>query len=169
MPRKTPRCLQSSTISVVDEEIEWLSGAFLTFINKIVLPVLWFGILLGVPLWVVATMGQISIASGFRFVVGFVLLATVPLAWLTFHLQRVGYSGRNLVISSSLREAKIPFEDVETVEPVWWYRGRMVRIRFRKQTAFGSLVYYMPKWAPARAMWDAPEKELQRLIWPEVS
>lgn len=161
--------LQSSTIAFVDDEIEWLSGAFLTYTNKIVLPILWFAILLGVPPWVFATMGQISIASGFRFIVAFVLLATVPLIWLTLHLQRVGYSGRNLVINNYRRQSEIPFEEVEAVEPVWWYRGRMVRIRFKRRTPFGSLVYYIPKWAPARALWDAPEKELQRVIWPDVS
>ena len=153
----------------VDPETQWLSGAFLTFLNKIVLPVLWFAILLGVPLWVLATMGQISVASGFRFIVAFVLIATVPLTWLTFHLQRVGYSGKNLVISNYLREARIPFDDVEAVEPVWWYRGRLVRIRFKRRTPFGSLVYYMPKWGPMRAMIGGSEKDLQRIIWPELS
>jgi hypothetical protein len=155
--------------ALVDEETQWLSGKFLTFLNKLVLPILWFAILLGVPLWVIATAGQISVASGFRFIVAFFLIATVPLTWLTFHLQRVGYSGRTLVIGNYLREARIPFEDVEAVEPVWWYRGRLVRIRFKSRTPFGSLVYYMPKWGPMRAMISQPEKDLQRLIWPEVS
>jgi hypothetical protein len=153
----------------VDDETQWLSGAFLTFLNKVVLPILWFAILLGVPLWVIATSGQLSVASGFRFIVAFVLIATVPLTWLTFHLQRVGYTDRNLVISNYLREARIVFEDVEAVEPVWWYRGRLVRIRFKRRTPFGSLVYYMPKWGPMRAMFSEPEKVLQRLIWPEIS
>jgi hypothetical protein len=153
----------------VDEETQWLSGEFLTFLNKIVLPILWFAVLLGVPLWVLATIGQISVASGFRFIVAFFLIATVPLTWLTLHLQRVGYSGRTLVINNYLREAKISFEDVDAVEPVWWYRGRLVRIRFKRRTPFGSLVYYMPKWGPMRAMISQPERDLQRLIWPEVS
>lgn len=155
--------------AVVDDEIQWLSGTFLTFLNKIVLPVLWFAILLGVPLWVIATTGRFSVARGFRFIVGLVLIACVPLAWLTIHLQRVGHCGRDLVIGNYLRQARIPFEDVEAVEPVWWYRGRLVRIRFRRRTPFGSLVYYMPKWGPMRAMLGGSEKALQRLIWPELS
>ena len=50
------------------------------------------------------------------------------------------------------------------MEPVWWYRGRVVRVRFRRDTQFGTLVYYMPKWGPMRAMFDAPEQELLDVI-----
>ena len=82
--------------------------------------------------------------------------------------QRVGHCGRDLVVDNYLRQARIPFDDVEAVEPVWWYRGRLVRIRFRHRTPFGSLIYYMPKWGPMRAMFDTPEKDLQRLIWPRL-
>ena len=149
-----------------DSPVEWLSGEFLTFLNKLLLPILWFAILLGTPLWVFASSGGISVASGFRFIAGFVLVATVPLTWLVVHLQRVGYSGTDLVIANYWRKARIPFNEVETVEPVWWYRGRLVRVRFRSRTPFGTLVYYLPKWGPLRAMVSAPEKELQRLIWP---
>ncbi len=146
----------------------WFSGEVLTFLNKLAFPVLWFAMLIGIPLWVLATTGGILIASGFRFIVGFVLIATVPLSWLTAHLQRVGYCGRDLVVANYWREARIPFEDVEAVARVWWYRGRLVRIKFRRRTPFGSLVYYAPKWGPMRAMFNAPEKDLQRLIWPQL-
>jgi hypothetical protein len=148
--------------------VQWLSGEFLTFLNKIVFPVLWLALLIGIPIWVLATTGQISVAPGFRFIVAFALIATVPLSWFTLHLQRVGHFGRELVIGNYLREARIPFDDVEAVEPVWWYRGRLVRIRFRRPTPFGSLIYYVPKWSPLRAMVSASEKDLQRLIWPEI-
>jgi hypothetical protein len=148
--------------------VEWLSGAILTFLNKLVLPVLWLAGLVGIPLWVFATTGRISIASSFRFIVVFALIATALLSWLTAHLQSVGHSGGNLVVANYWREARIPFENVESVEPVWWYKGRLVRIRFNRQTPFGSIVYYMPKWGPMRAMFAAPEKDLQELIWPRM-
>jgi hypothetical protein len=140
--------------------VEWLSGAVLTFLNKLVLPALWIAGLVGIPLWLFAKTGRISIASSFRFIVVFALIATALLSWLTAHLQGVGYCGRNLVVANYWREARIPFEHVESVEPVWWYRGRLVRIRFNRQTPFGSIVYYMPKWGPMRAMFEAPEKDL---------
>jgi hypothetical protein len=149
-------------------DVQLLSGEVLTFLNKIVFPVLWCALLIGIPLWVFATTGRISVAGGFRFIVVFALIATVLLSWLVLHLQRVGHCGRDLVVDNYLRQARIPFDDVEAVEPVWWYRGRLVRIRFRHRTPFGSLIYYMPKWGPMRAMFDAPEKDLQRLIWPRL-
>jgi hypothetical protein len=147
-----------------ETQTTWLSGAFQTFLNKLVMPVVWFGILIGVPAWVYVTMGRISIRSDFQFLVWFALAATVPLMWVTIHLQLVGYEGSELVVANYWREARIPFDAVSAVEPVWWYKGRLVRIRFKRDTAFGTVVYYMPKWGPLRAMFSSPEKELRRVI-----
>ena len=146
----------------------WLSGTVLTFVNKLIMPVLWFAALAGVPIWVYVTMGRISIRSDFEFIVWFVLIATVPLTWVTVHLQLVGYQDRELVIANYWREARIPFKSVEAVEPVWWYKGRLVRIRFNCRTPFGSLVYYMPKWGPLRAAFSAPEQELRRVLATKI-
>jgi hypothetical protein len=142
----------------------WLSGAILTFLSKLVMPVLWLAVLIGLPVWVLITTGRISIAPGFRFIVGSLLIATVPLAWVTVHLQLLGYRGRELVVANYWRDAAIPFEYVDAVEPVWWYRGRLVRVRFNRQTPFGSMVYYMPRWGPFRAIWSSPEQELRRIL-----
>lgn len=146
----------------------WLSGAIQTFLSKVVMPTLWMAILIGAPVWVYTTMGRISIRSDFQVIVWFVLIATVPLTWFTVHLQLVGYSGRELVVANYWREARISFQQIEAVEPVWWYRGRLVRIRFDGRTPFGSTVYYMPKWGPLRAMFSAPEEELRRVIAMEL-
>ena len=142
----------------------WLSGAILTFLNKLVFPVAWLALLMGIPLWVYVTMERIHVAPGFEFIVWFVLISTLPLLWLTVHLQLVGYRGQELVVANYWREARIPFKDIEAVEPVWWYKGRLVRVRFARKTPFGSLVYYMPKWGPARALFSSPEEELRRII-----
>lgn len=96
----------------------WLSGAVLTLLNKIVLPIIWFGGLAGVVLWVISTTGRISVTPGFRLIVAFALIASGLLAWLTAHLQRVGYCGRSLIVANYWREDRIPFEHVEAVEPV---------------------------------------------------
>jgi hypothetical protein len=146
----------------------WLSGSILTFLSKLIMPVIWLACLTGVPVWVYVTMGHISIRPDFQFIVWFALIATVPLAWVTAHLQLVGYRGRELVVANYWREARIPFEHVQAVEPVWWYRGRLVRIRFNRRTPFGSMVFYMPKWGPFRAMFSAPEQELRRIIATET-
>src|SRR5579872_862323 len=122
----------------------WLSGSIQTFLSKVVMPTVWLGILIGVPVWVYVTVGRIFIRPDFRFLVWFALIASVPLTWFTVHLQLVGYRGKELIVANYWQEARIPFADIEAVEPVWWYKGRLVRIRFKRQTAFGALVYYMP-------------------------
>jgi hypothetical protein len=142
----------------------WLSGTILTFLSKLVMPVLWVAIVIGFPLWVYLTAGSISIRPDFRFIVWFVLIATVPLTWITVHLQLVGYRGKALVVANYWREALVPFEHIDSVEPVWWYKGRLVRVRFNRRTPFGSTVYYMPKWGPLRAVFSSPEEELRRII-----
>jgi hypothetical protein len=63
-----------------------------------------------------------------------------------------------------LRQERIPFDQVEAVEPVWWYYRRMVRIRLRSTSSFGQVVYYIPKWAAFKCLWAAPEKELKSLL-----
>jgi hypothetical protein len=108
--------------------------------------------------------GRISVAPGFRFFGVLVLAATVFMLWITARLQRVGYAGRNLVVANYWREALIAFRQVEAVEPVWWYRNRMVRIRFNEPTPFGSTVYYLPKWGGLRAMFSSPDEELRNIL-----
>jgi hypothetical protein len=146
----------------------WLSGAILTFLNKVVFPVLWLAFVAGVPLWVFVTYGRITIAGGFRFIAVFVLISTVVIVWIAVRLKRVGYFGRELVIANYWREARVPFEQVEAVEPVWWFRSRVVRIRFNRSTPLGSCVYYLPKWGPVRALFTNPGEELRQMLWPEV-
>lgn len=147
-----------------DTETIWLSGAILTFINKVLMPVLWLAVLIGVPAWVYATTGRISIRPDFQFIVWFALIATVLLGWMTVHLQSLGYNGGELVVANYWRRARIPFNHVAAVEPVWWYKGRLVRVRFNCQTPFGSTIYYMPRWGPFRAMFSSPEEELRKII-----
>ncbi|WP_321472601.1 hypothetical protein [uncultured Paludibaculum sp.] len=144
--------------------ITWLSGRILTFFDKLVLPVIWFGCLTCVPLWVYLQTGHISISREFYFIVAFTIVVTVLLAWFTVRLQLVGYLGQELVIANYWREARIPFELVDAVESVWWYKGRLVRIRFRTATPFGEVVYYLPKWAPLRTMFSHPEEDLRAVL-----
>jgi hypothetical protein len=128
------------------------------------MPVIGLVIVVGVPLWVYITRGRISVPPEFEFIVGFALIATPLLTWLIVHLQRVDYCGRELVVRNYWRDARIPLENIAAVEPVWWYKGRLVRIRFHRKTPFGSVVYYIPKRGPVRAMVSAPEEELRRVI-----
>jgi len=151
-----------------EERTIWLSGLVLTFLNKVVFPTLWFAVLFGVPAWVYLTAGRVSIRPDFQFIVWFFLIATVPLSWIAAHLQLVGYQSGELVVANYWREQRIPFACVEAVEPVWWYRGRLVRVRFNRSTPFGTFVYYMPKWGPMRAMFSSPEQELRRVLETKI-
>jgi hypothetical protein len=47
----------------LDGHIVWLSGAFLTFMRKVVMPAAWFALLIGIPAWVYATV-TLSSSSG---------------------------------------------------------------------------------------------------------
>jgi hypothetical protein len=76
----------------------------------------------------------------------------------------VGYTRRDLIVSDYLCQERIPFDQVEAADPVWWYFRRMVRIRLRSHTSFWQIVYYIPKWAAFKGLWVAPERELQDLL-----
>ena len=142
----------------------WLSGAVVTFLNKLLFPALWLGGLAGLVLAALLRNGHVSIAPGFRFFALLVIAATVFMLWVSARIQRVGYAGTDLLVANYMREVRIPFTGVEAVESVWWYRNRMVRIRFRYQTPVGTMVYYLPKWGGLRAMFSSPDEELRSIL-----
>jgi hypothetical protein len=143
----------------------WLSGAILTLLNKLVFPVLWLAAIGGAVGWVlVKTGGHISISSGFQWICWLVLANTVFIVWIAGRLVRVGYWGNELIVSDYFRTARIPFKQVQAVEPVWWYWRRMVRIRFYGNTPFGTTVYYLPKWALVLVFFRAPDQELKDIL-----
>lgn len=143
-----------------DQPVTWLSGGALTVINKIG-PVLWIGAAIGALSGILLKTGHFFIASDYRFLIAFVFLATVFMFWLSARIQRVGYAGGDLIVSNYLRQERIPFDQVEAAEPVWWNYRRMVRVRFRIHTSFGYVVYYIPKWAAFKCLWVAPEKSYE--------
>jgi hypothetical protein len=145
------------------QPVTWLSGGIVTMINKIG-PVLWIAAVIGALSGILLKTGQLYIALDYRLLMAFIFLATVFMFWLSARIQRVGYAGRDLIVSNYLRQERIPFDQVEAAEPVWWYYRRMVRVRFRTHTSFGYVVYYIPKWAAFKCLWVAPEKELQELL-----
>jgi len=145
------------------QPVIWLSGGIVTVINKIG-PVLWLAGVIGALAGIFLKTGRFFIAPGFRPVIAFVFLATIFIFWLGGRIQRVGYVGRDLIVSNYLRQERIPFDQVEAAEPVWWNYRRMARVRFRTETSFGYVVYYIPKWAAFKCLWVAPEKELQELL-----
>jgi hypothetical protein len=138
-------------------------GEFVTFFNKIG-AVLWLAAVAGAFSGILLKTGHLFIAPAFRPLIAFVLLATAFIVWLSVRVQRVGYTGRHLIVSNCLRQERIPLDQVEAAEPVWWYFRRMVRVRLRSHTAFGQVVYYIPKWAAFKCLRVTPERELQDLL-----
>jgi hypothetical protein len=144
----------------------WLSGAILTLLNKIGFPVLWLTIIAFVSIRILVIHGRLHIADdGVGFIVGFILAGTVFMVWVSLQLHLVGYIGRELVVDNYYRQARIPFDQVAAVDSVWWYRSRLVRVRFRGDTPFGSCIYYLPKWVMFRGWFSKPEEDLKRVIW----
>jgi len=147
------------------ESTVWVSGTIVTFLNKLVLPPLWIGLNLGLLAWAYSVSDGISIAPDFRWLAALFVAATVFMLWFSVKLQRVGYAGRVLVVTNYWREARIPFEHVAAVEPVWWYRRRLVRIRFNTRTPFGATIFYLPRWGPMRFVMKPPDEELRNIIF----
>ena len=146
------------------ERTVWISGGIATPVNKLVFPIVWFSLTAAALLVQFARTGGLFVPKGFGFIAAFAGFMTWLSAWSMMRLQRVGYCGRELVISNYWREARISFEQVQAVEPVWWYQRRMVRIRLASRTAFGDTVYYIPKWAPLRCFYSRPDEELRELL-----
>ena len=153
----------SDDTRVPAQKITWLSGEIVTFFNKIG-ALLWLAVVVGVPLAILLRTGHLFITPAFRPFIAFVLLATAFILWLSGRIQRVGYTKHDLIVSNYSRQERIPFDQVETAEPVWWYYRRMVRIQLRSRTSFGQVVYYIPKWAGFKCLWGTPERELQNLL-----
>ena len=147
------------------EPTTWLSGEVITFLNKLAFPVVWLAVISGAFLMAFVRSGHIWIASDFKLLFIIVLLATAFMIWFSLRLQRVGYAGKDLVVSNYWREVRIPFTQVEAVESVWWYRRRLVRIRLRSESPFGLVIYYLPKWGFIRCLWSSPDKELRDLVF----
>ena len=150
-------------IRVAPQPVTWLSGEIVTFFNKIG-AVLWVSAVAGAFSGILLKTGYLFFAPDSRPLMAFVLLATAFTFWLGGRIQRVGYTKRHLIVSNYLRQERIPFDQVEAAEPVWWYYRHMVRIRLRSHTPFGQTVYYIPKWAAFKGLWVAPERELQDLL-----
>lgn len=140
----------------------WLSGPVLTALNKYVFP------LAGCAAIVVGS--TIVVAKG-GLPTGLILLLLVVLAivgMLTIgfasRVQNVGYRGRQLLVGDRDEPIRIPFEQIESVDAAWWYRGALVVIRFRGDTEAGSVVYYVPKDSAFRTYFSHPERTLREII-----
>ncbi len=142
----------------------WLSGRILTALNKVVFPILWILITVGLPAWVFARRGRVEVDPGFYGIIVAFALVSVFVYWFTWKVHWVGYSGRELVVADLSKQGRIPFEEIERITAPWYFKGQTVVIRFRRPTVFGQTIYYVPKWAPVR-VFSRLDRELRDVIW----
>ena len=71
--------------------------------------------------------------------VGFVTLG------LSMRFKRVRMGERSLYISNYISELEVPLTDLVAVEENTWLKTHPVTIEFRRHTAFGSRIVFMPK------------------------
>jgi len=154
----------SETGNPAAEPTIWLSGEIVTPAQQSGLSAALDRRPVGLLGWVFLNTGRIAIASGFRLLAAFVVAATVFLLWFTARLQRVGYSGRELVRRQLLARGAYP------VRTGGVGRARMVGTGapgarpVRHPHAVRPGVYYLPKWGPLRLLLTPPDEELRGII-----
>jgi hypothetical protein len=159
----------------------WLSGRLKTFLYKFIQPTVYTVAALTVglyksyqfvmngnaenlPIWLVNA--KVSVVCSFVFMAGIAIAYGALIFSLALRVQYVGYCGEFLVIENRRHSARIPLENIEAVEqPFFW--NQLVRVRFSRDTPFGSVVYYAPE---GFLLWpfSGPANELRHLVWPNM-
>lgn len=91
------------------QPVTWLSGEIVTCFNKVG-PILWIAAVIGAFSGILLKTGHFLVSPDYRFLIAFMFVATVFMFWLSARIQRVGFAGRDLVISNYLRQERIPFD-----------------------------------------------------------
>lgn len=73
------------------------------------------------------------------------LAGTALLYWGGMRLKRVAISGRSFVISNYLTTIQVPLSELDRVTENRWLNTHPVTLHFRRPTAFGTSVVFMPK------------------------
>jgi len=129
-----------------------------------VFPALWYSALVAGLIYLTIRFGHFPDLRRLG-VFGIALLAlTVFIGWVSTRTKRVGVLDGQLVLSNYRRTIYVPFRQVEAVELVWWYWRRLVRVRLRGTTDFGTIVYYNPKWAGFVWPFVDPAEKLREMI-----
>jgi hypothetical protein len=110
----------------------WISGfGFGAFI-------LWFGLARGKH-------GELPPAAmKYAFAILWVI-GTSFIIWIAVRIKRVQIDGANLYVSTGLREIAVPITEIGSVKELRWIKGHPITIGFKKATACGTSIMFLPK------------------------
>jgi len=144
---------QTAADSIVGQnEMHRTLSSVQTFWMKVVFPVLWIGgFAVGTTAmflageWLHDRAGH-QPPSEMKWIF---LLATVAgsafIYWCCVRLKRVSLDGSSLVISNYLKEIVVPLRELKSVSEIRWINIHPVTLSFRRETAFGKSVVFMPR------------------------
>ncbi|UCD75768.1 MAG: hypothetical protein JSV91_02400 [Phycisphaerales bacterium] len=110
-----------------------------TCVLKIALPILWLGFCSLATLIVIATGGRglAELCFAWLFGIGF-------FCWQHAHLKQVAVDDHALYVSNYSRRIAVPITEIEKITENRWIGGHPVWITFRRPTAFGRRIMFMP-------------------------
>jgi hypothetical protein len=129
-------------------QIRILSSS-LTFLTKIIFPVLWIGgfglgaLTFWFGMWQ-ADQAPPPATARYAFL-GVWILGSGSILWFYAGLKRVGVDDRYLYVSNYLREIQIPLNDIEAVRENRWINIHPIVVRFKQNSVFGRKITFMPK------------------------
>jgi hypothetical protein len=145
----------------------------LTFVSKVLLPLLYYGQVGLVAFFVIqGTLDQGSLGPGaWGWLLGFIAMGWVMWKALA-NLKRVRMDESGLYISNYLREILVPFANIKTVSPSslgdHWPR---ITVTFHTHTEFGGVIVFLARtrWAGWASIWRNPAESIAREIRTAVA
>ena len=120
-----------------------------TFFQKRVFPPLWIGgfSLVTLLMFLVPDSfhGSMDVRAARWIFAGATLVGGGFIYWACMRLKKVTLVGDILIVSNFRDEIQVPLRDIETVSGSLSVSPELIWIEFRRPTAFGSKIVFMPK------------------------
>jgi hypothetical protein len=120
-----------------------------TFYYKFVFPTIWIG------MFALGTLMMFIDPDGFEgggdvrearwIFAGATVVGITFIYWFSMRLKKVSLDGQILVISNYRRRIEVPLREIEEVSGSLLMTPELVWLRFRRPTAMGTKVVFMPK------------------------
>ena len=120
-----------------------------TFFHKFLFPSIWIGgFSLGTLVMFLAPdslHGSGDVRDARWLFAGATLAGGGFIYWACMRLKKVTLSRDSLIVSNFRDEIQVPLRDIETVSGSLYVNPELIWIEFRRPTAFGSKIVFMPK------------------------